>query len=294
MNVRAALAPVPIVVGVPRSGTTLLRLLLDAHPLLAIPPETGFLPEVAAIPEDHPRLMEAVFEAITSYPPESPSWVDYGLDRESFRRLLFLLPRPDRSEACRAFYRAYAARFGKPRFGDKTPIYTAHMPTIAGLLPEAHFIHLIRDGRGVALSWRRQWFAPSREIGALAQAWAQAVRQARAAPVPHTIEVRYERLLENPTSELDRLCRYLSLPFDPAMLASPEHRAKRLQEHGERRRTDGTIVIDLATRRRQQAHTRMPLDTGLAYAWRTEMSAADRSTFERVAGDLLEELGYPV
>jgi sulfotransferase family protein len=288
----AASEPMPLVIGAPRSGTTLLRLMLDAHPLLAIPPETGFLPVVAAIPDDHPPRIQAVFDAITNYPPEHPNWPDHQLDSEAFRRLLFGRPLQSRADACRAFYRAYAARFDKPRWGDKTPGYTAYMPEISELLPEARFIHLVRDGRAVAVSWRRQWFAPGHDIQTLATAWAQAVRQARSATVPYVLEVRYERLVRNPASELERVCGYLDLPFNAQMLAWHKRAAERLDEQAERRRPDGTIVVDLATRRAQQARARNLLDPRLADAWRGEMSPEERAIFERAAGDLLRELGY--
>jgi hypothetical protein len=54
--------------------------------------------------------------------------------------------------ALRAFYRLYAERHGRARFGDKTPKYLTKMRRIAALLPEATFVHLVRDGRDVALS----------------------------------------------------------------------------------------------------------------------------------------------
>ena len=71
--------PMPIVVGVPRSGTTLLRFMLDSHPSLAIPPETGFLAPLAASPV---RAIDEVFDVITGWPPESPAWPDFGIDAQ--------------------------------------------------------------------------------------------------------------------------------------------------------------------------------------------------------------------
>lgn len=71
--------PMPIIVGVPRSGTTLLRFMLDAHPEMAIPPETAFLvlaPQLAS----HGRVLrERFFEAVTGYPPEAPAWRDFAI-----------------------------------------------------------------------------------------------------------------------------------------------------------------------------------------------------------------------
>ena len=63
----------------------------------------------------------------------------------------------------RAFYAPYAERFSKKIVGDKTPLYILHMSRIQRCLPEARFIHLIRDGRDVALSYRGLWFGPGNE-----------------------------------------------------------------------------------------------------------------------------------
>ena len=66
----------------------------------------------------------------------------------------------DLGEALRAFYGVYAGRFGKWRWGDKTTNYVRQMSLIHDLLPETRFVHIIRDGRDVALSTRDLWFGP--------------------------------------------------------------------------------------------------------------------------------------
>src|SRR4051812_17869616 len=83
MTAEVGAPPFPFVIGAPRSGTALLRLILDSHPDLAIPPETGFL---AAINldrmADNPK---GLFETILSYPFEAPGWQDYHLSVDEFR-----------------------------------------------------------------------------------------------------------------------------------------------------------------------------------------------------------------
>ena len=71
------------------------------------------------------------------------------------------------------------ARFGKPRWGEKTPHNVERMQAIRDILPEAHFIHIIRDGRDMALSLRDKWFAPSRDMASLGRFWSEHIRQAR-------------------------------------------------------------------------------------------------------------------
>src|SRR6185369_11947595 len=76
--------PVPFIVGSPRSGTTLLRFMLDSHPELAIPPETGFL-----VLGEHLigecALPDRFADAVTAFPPEAPAWPDHGIPAEAFR-----------------------------------------------------------------------------------------------------------------------------------------------------------------------------------------------------------------
>src|SRR5262249_51644891 len=108
----------PFIVGSPRSGTTLLRFMLDSHPELAIPPETGFLligKELSGTGDD---LREQFFQAITSYPPEAPGWADFHIPTEEFHARLGQLRPFTVADGFRLFYRMYAERFGKRRWGE--------------------------------------------------------------------------------------------------------------------------------------------------------------------------------
>jgi hypothetical protein len=284
----------PIIVGAPRSGTTLLRFMLDAHPALAIPPETGFLPAIASLPSDAEGAREAV-ATITAFPPDAPAWPDYGLDASAFRRVDDVQRAAMPAGVVRAFYRSYAARFGKARWGDKTPTYCRHVAAIGALLPEAHFIHVIRDGRDAAESIKSFWFSPGKEVEVRAAFWRDCVRAARsqAAQVQgRYLEVRYEQLLEATEPVLQTIGRFLELPYDPAMLDYHLRASMRLAEHGDRVRSDGALVVSRAARLQQQALTTEPPQRARAGAWRTTMAASERERFEAVAGDLLRELGY--
>jgi len=124
----------PVIVGVPRSGTTLLRIMLDAHSALAIPPETGFLPRLAAL-DGVAGDGRAASEAITG----AETWPDLHLDATTFETEIARLVPCTPADVARTFYRMYASRFGKARWGDKTPTYGTEIDRIAGLLPEGTF-----------------------------------------------------------------------------------------------------------------------------------------------------------
>ncbi|MFV3367648.1 sulfotransferase family protein [Pseudomonas sp. NY15435] len=279
----------PIIVGVPRSGTTLLRFILDAHPQLAIPPETGFL-------MNGPLLHEAATPAelarrLTQLPESAPAWADFALDAEHFVETAARLPKSSGlPQVLRLFYQLYAARLGKPRFGDKTPAYLQHMRTIAGQLPEARFIHILRDGRDVALSWSQTWFAPEREPERLVQRWAGMIAEARqqAHGLPY-LELRYDQLLKDPQTQVRRICEFIELDFHPAMLNYHLGTAKRLEEHQARFQNDGQLLVSKEQRLRQQWRTTLPPDVGRINVWRAQLSLAQQAACKSAGGELLAE-----
>ncbi len=283
--------PVPIIVGAPRSGSTLLRLMLDAHSQLAIPPETGFLGIAFG---KKPVVHRTFFEKVTQFPRDAPAWGDYGVSSKSFWEQLQRIDPFDVAEGFRCFYWLYTARQGKSRWGDKTPGHVFGMPLIEQRIPEVRFIHLIRDGRDVALSWKPWWFSPSQSIAELAQHWMHWVETGRrhGAHRQHYMEVRFEELVTAPERVLKSICNFLSLDFEPAMLSFHDRALQRLSEHAARRAITGEIVVTQEQRLLQQALTMQPVEPRRAFSWKQAMSVSDQKAFATVAGSLLTQLNY--
>jgi hypothetical protein len=280
--------PMPIIVGVHRSGTTLLRMMLDSHPDLAIPPETHFIIGLidAGSVFSRERFLEIIFSA--------RSWADFKPLEQDFRRIIKAMSPFNVSEALRAFYRIYAQRFGKTRWGDKTPRYSMIMPAIQQLLPEAHFIHIIRDGRDVALSCRHLWFGPGNDMEAQAKNWVDRVTNARsdARKLKNYIEVRYEALVSSPRETLQKLCQFLSLSYTPTMEKYYEHAPERLEEFKDRLDQDRTMYVSSDQRKALHELTKKHPDGSRIGVWRRELSEDEQISFERIAGPLLNELEY--
>jgi hypothetical protein len=288
--------PAPFVVGVGRSGTTLLRMMLDSHPEMAIPPETHFLPpmieqfsRLRVTPE---RLLEAIREAPQSGLPESGVGEDELLDR---LRQLKPLNAPD---SIRAFYGLYAERAGKPRWGDKTPRYVTSMAKLARAIPEARFVHMIRDGRDVALSTNRRLveLRGSRPVPAerMAKRWRHRILSARRVEQVkgRYMEIRYEDLVRDTEPGLRRVCEFTELGWDPVMLSYHERASERLQEMNRERERGSRRTLTGEERMQAHAMTTKPPTAERIDVWRSEMDAAYREEFETFAGDLLAELGY--
>lgn len=261
------------VLGVRRSGTTLLRLILDRSSGIAIPDESHFVPQLAhrhGAPVDRDRFLEDLRRLRTL-----PRW-DLSPDEVA----PLVRSGMTTGEAIGAIFTAYAAKHGKPRWGDKTPAYMRHLPLLERLFPDAIFVHLMRDGRDVALSLLalgegvvgRTGANPESAPGAALQ-WATEISDARAlgrrAGSPRYLEVRYEELVAEPSAVVESVCTFAGIAFDPAMLEPSEAEIAKRPHH---RR-----LVEPPSKRRD---------------WSTEMSAADVQSFEAIAGPLLAELGY--
>jgi hypothetical protein len=288
--------PAPFVVGVGRSGTTLLRMMLDAHPQLAIPPETHFInPFIQA----SGRLRFTPSSAArTIVHDERRRWGDFGLVEEDLLARFEAIENFNTTDALRAFYRLYADKHDKARWGDKTPDYVRKMKKIQKTLPEARFIHVIRDGRDAGLSQNNRIAkrgkdpVPPREM---ARRWRKRIIKAQedSGEVSNYIEVRYEDLLTDTEGVLRRVCEHIELPYDPVMLSYHERASERLQEMaGALPAKKGRPVREAGERVAAHAMTTKPPDAERVAVWKREMSDEENAEFEEAAGYLLDELGY--
>jgi hypothetical protein len=274
--------------------------MLDAHPVLSIPPETHFLPALIKLYEGgrEPNTDELV-EAVETH----PGWRDFGMDenelRIAFAARAGLGPAGGPAGAIRAFFAAYASGHEKPRWGDKTPVYIESIHQIGVALgDQARFIHLIRDGRDVAVSRGARAVKRGREATPArdeAETWKRRIQGAReeAREVDHYLELRYEDLIADPETVLRKVCDFIDLEFDQAMLTYHEHASERLSELSDLPGKGGKARPG-SERIAAHALTSEPPRADRVERWRTELSPEAIADYEEVAGDLLTELGYPL
>ena len=246
--------PMPIIVSVGHSGTTLLRLMLDAHPELSIPAETHFISSLLQLKSEGDVLRHELYNIVVN----APNWGKFNLSKEDFYNQLSAINPFSLADGLRCFYKMYVQQFKKPRYGDKTSQYLTQISSIQAALPEAHFIHIIRDGRDVALSKRGLVVEPGNDIEAQASDWLWQIREARqqAQFCPHYLEVHYEDLIIDTKSVLIKICQFIDLPYSENLL-----------RHSSADRTQ-------------------------INRWQSEMSDRDQAKFEAIAGSMLRELGY--
>jgi Sulfotransferase family len=251
--------------------------ILDRSPGLSIPDESFFVPLLA---RRHRRAIDV--ERFLDDVARIPTVRNWGLT------VADVAPRARdgmaTGEAIATIFEAYAAKAGKPRWGDKTPMYMRHLPLLEELFPTAQYVHLIRDGRDAALSFLEMpegtftptWAHP-RTPAQFACLWRREVGGARelgwrVGPERY-LEVRYEELVANAEQVVRRVCAFAEISFEPAML-------------------DYTGAIDVSGKPHQQRLLRPP--TAGVRSWRGDMARDDIAGFEAVAGDRLAELGYEV
>jgi hypothetical protein len=178
-------------------------------------------------------------------------------------------------------YAVYAEGQGKPRWGDKTPMYMQNLRLLERLFPDALFVHLIRDGRDAALAFlsmpeglmTETWMHP-RDVTGFAAQWRTEIKAARRLGRrvgERYLEVRYEDLVSDVEGVLRRIAAFGRLPYEAAM-------------------ADYAGSVDVSAKSHQQS-LKHPPTAGLR-DWRLHMSPEDVGAFARVAGDLLWELGY--
>jgi hypothetical protein len=259
----------------------MLRLMLDAHPELAIPGETHFLMTLWARRSRYRTDGRLDAEALVRDAMQSHQFRYWNIAEESvLRRVRALDGRPTFAAAIEALYMGYADEHGKRRWGDKTPQYVRSIPQLSEIFEGSRFVHMIRDGRDVALSYLSLPWGPPTLLRA-ARVWSGDVGAGRSAgaelgPARYH-EVRYEELVDAPEPTVRRICSFLALRFDPAML--DYHRAA-----GER-------LGARPDRSRDHASTALPPTPGMR-DWRSQMPANQVRSFEAVAGPTLSELGY--
>jgi hypothetical protein len=267
------------IVGCSRSGTTLLRLMLDSHPSLAIPDESHFITELHRGWLGARRSPASTLERVLVH----SRFLRWGLDPAEVRRMAAVTRPSSYGEVMRTVFAAYAATRGKPRWGDKTPSYIAHIPLLAELFPGAQFIHIIRDGREVARSVAAHRWGPPTPVTA-ALRWKRQVRAGRRAgrqlPSERYLEVRLEELIVAPERVLRGVCDFLHEPFAAEMLEF--HRsAKQPVWSGNPSAWDHV----------DHQHLSSPPTPGLR-DWRVGLSTSEQRVLEAAAQPLLGELGY--
>ena len=260
----------PIIVGgCGRSGTTLLRLMLDSHFRICCGPELKLLVQLAEQAR-HSVLGWSAYLERNAGLGEQELWEAYGA-------------------AVRALLETYRRTTNKPRVAEKTPVNVLVFPSLARMLPDAQFVQIIRDGRDVVASLLRQNWADAStgrrpeytlRADAAAAYWVQSIETGRRlldeGAGERYWEVVYEELVREPEAALRELCDFLGEEWDEGMLR-PQHWGHHYGED------------------EQQFHgvsLQRPPNPSAIGRYQQDLSPEQLDQVMQVAGSLLQDLGY--
>jgi hypothetical protein len=275
------------VVGVPRSGTTLLAAMLAAHSRISCGPETHFFRKLAKVDSDSLVAQESWPKAAVDFvcSIEHASFSDrqpipliekYHIDREQIAAYLEH-QEPSLANMLASVTEQHQITMGKSRWAEKTPDHILTLSQIRWSFPDSPIIRIIRDPRDVAISLTKvPWGAMSLYEALLL--WKQLDEQSDGFfnTDPLSYSLRYEDLITCPEDELGRLCQFIGEDFEPGMLDTSE---------------TGRLLN--ARRVPWKDKVSQPLDASNLEIWKKQLSKPEIQLAEAILGGRLEALGYP-
>lgn len=284
------------IIGNPRSGTTLLRLILTSHSRVLIPPECGLIIWLHRKYSDWDELdyndstrLHAFLDDLFA----SRKFDTWLLDREDVKKRIIAIRPTSYAELCGVVYAAFGARAGKDStvWGDKNNFHTHHLNELLNLYPRASFLHIVRDGRDVACSYREVMeakptspYAPHLNTGALeiALEWSSNVTKVdsfmSSLPRKRAMTVRYEDLVRDALSSVKLMCGWLGLQFEDEMVTFYQQNISKELE------PELTLPWKL--------RTMQPISDDTVGRYEDVLSAADKGVFLVAAGDVLRRFSY--
>ena len=273
MNLNSQDSPF-FIVGCERSGTTLLRLMLNQHPRLRVPRESWFLIDLMNQLPLQTKLSQQDLQLAFRIISNHHKWKTWEVSDSQLWEVISALEQPRLCELIKAVFLGCGNLPNKPRWGDKTPIYVKEIDRLHQVFPTAKFVHIIRDSRDVTASLHRQrWGGGTLEKAA--RHWGEMVNagtiSGQRLGAALYFEFGYEDLVLHSEKTLNTICRFLGETYTPQMLTFHQHSL-----------IEETHPLHVKTQRPPQSS-----DT---YRWRQEMNAAEIAIVEAVAGKTMDRI----
>jgi hypothetical protein len=264
--------PLLLVSGCPRSGTTLFRNMLAAHPDVAAPlGEGNFVIRIFG----QMKLAHRTADVAWAWDRMKVDrhFQAWDLDTELLEAVIAAHAPDSYADLVRIIFAAVAAKHNKPFSADKCTSYSMHWRWLAEQFPTTRFVHVVRDPRETCMSLPLQYFHHGGVAGA---AWWWVIHvmgtlKVATALGDRWLEIRYEDLVSDPVNQLDAVCRHAGIMFDDAMLRYTEATAK------------PAGVLHHAAANAPSEDVRK---------WRKEFSHDDLVAIERITGPWMTRYGY--
>lgn len=269
------------IIGVHRSGTTLLRFMLCSHSRIYVPPETDFIPYFFGKDPHEQLSVERIAEIIKIIFTRYRFVGEWKGEPPTIEEILAEMPNRTPASFLNALYSLYASQNGKLRWGDKTPIYASYVDIIHNIFPQAKFIHILRDpfDAGISLLEKYEKEEFHIDIYFAARNWVRRINDITASfkklPPELYYELRYEDLVKQSAVKLREVCEFLGETYEPSML----------NQH--------LLAQDrIAPDSRFFANVRKPINTDSIGRGRRELKPQDRRLIQYVCGSLMGRIGY--
>jgi hypothetical protein len=272
--------PCFFIIGPPRAGTTMVRLMLNSHPEIAVPAETWFFPPVLLQSRpfgdfSQPEQVSAFARTVAGSTAESlrPVSQVFGVSAEELAEAVGAAGARSYAAAFWTFMDLLARREGKRLWGEKTPYYSAWLSQLGRAYPNARFLAIVRDPRDVVASlhdvgWGRGTY-PTLADGGLRWRYAMdAIERSRPLLGDRLKTVRYEELVVEPERGARDLCEFLGVGFQPEMLS--------FHETAERAMPPGVDAW--------HSRVKQPINASRVGLWRQRYSPEDAGMIELAAG----------
>jgi hypothetical protein len=264
------------IVGTQRAGTTLLRLMLNAHAEIAVPEEARFLTPLLERRYVDRELRGRELENVVRYVVDNPQLELWNYDAEPFRKRALELESVQVRDLIDAMYSSFAASEGKRIWGDKS-LFFRQVDALHAMFPGARFVHIVRDGRDVFASWRK--IDPTKDhVAVIALDWriklAAIERSFARLPESSQLTIRYEDLIDDPQPLLGSLCAFIGVDYDQGMLEFHRTSHRYIGDH------HSELIFE-------------PINKSNASKWRRTLTAREARIFSALARGALERYGYP-
>jgi len=263
------------VVGAQRSGSTLLRLILNAHSEIAIPEEARFLMPLLKKKYLHHSFSGESLKALIEYLSLNPQFKLWHYDSTELFEQLFQMDSLTVKELMDCMYTSYSKSENKSRWGDKS-LFFRSIDILYGMFPNSRFIHIVRDGRDVFHSWRKM--DPSKDnVAVTALDWYYKLyrieRSFNRLPQENRMTIRYEDLLQQPQTTIHSLCSFVGLDYQPGMLDFYQRSHNYVGAH------HSELIFQ-------------PLNARNCYKWKKNLSQREIRVYSLLARHPLARYGY--
>lgn len=272
-----------------RSGTTLLRGILNASNQIYIPHESEFVARAYPFFHNKQHFSEDDYREIVRLFVRTSQQKGWGMTRKYLASYLKERAPQNFADVNSTIYEAYLDQQGLAnlQWGIKAPVLIASIERILEVFPGAKIVHIVRDGRDVSLSYKKvheneeSQFGPKGILSA-ALYWTDGLRRVEELHDSRIHELQYENLLSCPEVELKTLCTFLDINYDRAM-----------HENYQQSNNNKNLILE---KHKQTIHAKIEsgLDPANTKKYLSNMSKLDRFIFELVAVPYLDKYHYSI